>query len=207
MHIFSRVRGVRCLAVLAVATMTVLVSAGPSSAGSHRDPRSDVSWRVEGVAQPTSAEKARGDIVRFTYTMGRRNIFLTYKFRNWAPCPATGECANHELRAMFTNRAESKAITVWVTAYGRNPDLSTHLWFDDDTTGASGALCDAGQITRQASNSDDTLSVKVPRSCFKRGWRFATIDALAAQSWHSGDAYRDGYDFVDQVAIDWTPRH
>lgn len=192
---------------LAAALPLVLVAASPASADSRRDPRYDVQWRVEGgAAQPSTAEKARGDIVRFSYAMGRRNVFLTYKFRNWRPCPATGECANQDVRATFTNGADTKAITVWVTAYGRNPTLSTHLWFDDDTTGTSGVLCDSGQITRRASDREDTLSVTVPRSCFKRGWRFATLDALSSQAYHSGSAWRDGYDFVDQVSINWTPR-
>lgn len=202
----SRVR-TRSLVAIAIAFALICLSAHPAAAGTRKDPKYDVQWRVMGGApEPTSADKARADVTRFEYTMGDKKLTFVFTYRNWTPCPSTGICDNQGTRAVLTNSTGKKVATIWATAYGANPNFDTTLRWENDVTGGSGWTCDSGQITRRASNSNDTITVKVPRSCFKKGWRLTRLEGIATLSWQDGDAWRDAWDFIDPVAIDWTPR-
>ncbi len=197
----------RHLLVLAIALALVGLSAFSAEAGTRSDPKRDVQWRVEGGAPaPTAADKARGDVTRLSYKLGKRKAVFTFKYRDWTPCPSSGICDNQGNRAVLSNRKGTKQVTIWATAYGANPNIDTTLRWENLAAGTSGWRCDTGQITRRASDRADTITVKVPRSCFKKGWRFAKLEGIATLSWQDGAAYRDGWDWTKPVSVKWKPR-
>lgn len=203
MRSFPAMRLLALAVALAVAFVALL--APSASAATDRDPRKDVAWRVEGAPQPTAAEKARADVTRFSYELKKEKAVFTFEYRDWEPCPETGICDNQANRIELRNNAGTKVVTVWANAYGRNPNFSNYLHWENRGKEKDGFSCDGGEVARRTSASKDTITVTVPRVCFKKGWRFTKMSAIANVAWSSGGAWRDGWDYTDNYKVDWAP--
>lgn len=191
-----RLKNLRRLGVIALATATLALTATPAQAASVGDPTGDVKWSK---GTPTSAERARTDVTSVAYAMGDYNVRVRVKVRAWANKCSTGIPCSHVTTAVttyFTN-AYGKQITVDLQrsdAYGN----TSYLLFPNYST----STCESGQIKFTTSTTYDYVQIAIPRSCFPKG--FHVTGGKTQLDYQTDKVIGD--DFTSRASLNWVPK-
>ncbi|MDO7868353.1 hypothetical protein [Nocardioides jiangxiensis] len=188
-----RLKTLRRLGAVALATTTLALTATPAQAATVSDATNDIAWN----GTPTSAERARTDVTTASYSMGDY-VVLRLKVRAWANRCSTGIPCSRVTLGFNTRLYDSagrefemdmqRSDVYGNGAYLRYPNYTNH--------------CDTGQIAFSSSTTYDYVQVKIPRSCFPSGRRIVGVKSYL--SYEHDKTY--GQDYTGKATVNWVPK-